>query len=281
VISITLDWLAGTFKENSNELHSFLALYASDKGSLPETARHGYSAAYRSQDEVVCMWNDDRPEMGYHVILGGSAIRATCERLKVSQETILAAFLRSGISTTRLDLALDLAETEVQLSAIWHALQGGENCGTARTFGHIESEKSGETIYVGSRQSEKFIRIYNKAAQVGNEHALWYRFEVETKGMVARALAVSLHNTRDWYSVFATIARTMVNLPRVASFTAFFPEEHCEIGMPKLEKQTDREKWIADQVISAVAKHYIDNPSSVAVTRLLETLNLIDRQRTE
>ena len=39
----------------------------------------------------------------------------------------------------------------------------------------------GKTIYIGSRSSEKMIRIYDKAAEQ-NQEGVWIRYEIETKG---------------------------------------------------------------------------------------------------
>lgn len=279
MLTITLDWLAFTFKEMTHEAHEFITVYAGDKNSSPETAFHGYSASYRTEAGVICSWNDDRPEMGYHIVMGGSTIRELCSMYKISQTKLLEEVIRSGANITRLDIAKDLREAEVQLSSIWSALQSGKNSGTARTFGRIESNDNGYTIYIGSRQSEKFIRIYNKAAQSGLSEELWFRFELETKGMFSRAIARELVNRQDWGLVFDTVARGMVDLGKSSSLVQFYGVEGVPIGLPKLEHQTDREKWIATQVIAAVSRHYIDNPNSEAVARLISTLNLIDRQR--
>ena len=279
MLSITLDWLAFTYKENTHEMHDFMALYASDKNSHPATAYHGYSASYQTEDGVICSWNDDRQEMGYHVVLGGSAIRALCTRKELSQETLLREVIRSGASVTRLDLATDLREVSIQLSSIWSALESGHNRGSSRKFGQIVSNDGGHTIYVGSRQSEKFIRVYDKAAQEGLPQELWFRFEIETKGMVARALAKLLLDTGQWKNIFDGCALGMVDLRPNSSFEEFFRKGDVPIGVPKLERQTDRERWIAEQVVAAVAKHYIENPYSSAVTRLIDTLLLIAQQR--
>src|SRR6476620_6969970 len=277
MLSITLDWLAFTWKEKTREQANFMALYANSKNSTPETAHHGYSASYRTQEGVICSWNDDRPEMGCHVVLGGSAIRNVCQNKEISQQTLLREAVQSGGSVTRLDLATDCVGEHVRLPLIWKSLQNGDNSGTARTFGQIESNNGGHTIYIGSRQSEKFIRIYDKAAQSDLSKELWFRFEIETKGMVARSIAALLLDTGRWEDIFNGCANGMVNLPNNPEYQKFFGQADVPIGIPKLEKQSDRERWIDEQVISAVIKHAVEHPDSAAVERLFEALKCVLR----
>jgi hypothetical protein len=227
------------------------------------------------------MWNPDRSEMGHHVIFSGSALRNIFEHHGISSEAILRVASHAGASFTRLDLAKDAQDVDISLERVWGSLQHKSLPGNARTFGKIESNDGGFTIYIGSRQSEKFVRIYDKAAESKLSGKLWYRFEVETKGMVARAVAVSLRQSNNWGGVFDSIVLGMVGQPESVSLENFFSDGNVPIGLPKSERHTDREKWIEGQVIPAVAKHFIENPQSAAVDRLRKTLDLIDRQRKE
>lgn len=96
--------------------------------------------------------------------------------------------------------------------------------------------------------------------------------------MVARALATILIEGASWNAAFDTIALHMVDLPQCKDYKAFYPKSIVEIGIPKLEKKSDREKWIETQVTPAVAKHLVEFPDSEAVNRLMALLELIKRQ---
>lgn len=276
MITITLDWIAFTFLQDTENAAKWIHRFARNTSSVAITARNGYRAAYRTKENVDVFWNVDRPEMGYHVIIAGTAIRNICEHYELDQEALLETVLHAGGSITRLDLAKDLTGEECSLDNIYQALERGEHKGTARTFSQIHSLNGGNTIYVGSRQSEKFIRIYDKAAQVGVPQGLWKRYELETKGMVARALASKLMERRSWGGAFDSIATGMVNLEASTDYQAFFPPGNPIIGIPKLEKKSDREKWIEDQVIPAVVKHYIEHSSSKAIALLRSMLDQVD-----
>ena len=68
------------------------------------------------------------------------------------------------------------------------------NTGKSRRYSLIQSNLGGQTLYVGSRASEEFGRVYDKGAESGGGFplgALW-RYEVELKGDAAKSAASSL-----------------------------------------------------------------------------------------
>ncbi len=281
MLTITIDWLAINFRSWVDETGTFERAYASFGNPQDAAARFGYSSARVDDNGTVTMWNDDRDDMGHHFIFSGSALRNLFANTSVQPLALLLACIDYGGNISRLDLAKDLTEQTFDYEAVYQSLKSGTTGGNTRTFSKLESGENGYTIYMGSRQSERFARLYNKAAQSNLPDALWARFEIETKGMVARAVATSLVKSHDWSGTFDGIVLGMVGNAKAAYLEQFFIPGNVPIGLPKIERQTDRERWIESQVITAVSRHYIDNPNSEAVARLIETLNLIDRHRGE
>jgi Replication initiation factor len=279
VLTITMDWLAINFKEYTYAAEQFMRTYASIAPTQNTTPRFGYSDATVDDNGSIVQWNPDRPDMGYHVIFSGSALRNIFSLTPIQPRPLLRACIDAGGNISRLDLAKDCTETPIDLSAIYQQIEQGVWRGPARKFSRVTSNDGGYTIYIGSRQSERYIRIYDKAAEQALADTNWKRLECETKGMLARSVGLALANTSDWARVFDNVVRGAIWLPRSPDWLSFFPVGIVPIGLPKETKETDREAWIAGQVIAAVAKHYIDNPNSEAVARLLATLQLIDRQR--
>lgn len=278
-ITICIDWLSVTFKEHTHDCEAFLCRYTRSNPTVSATPRFGYSDARTDAMGVLSLWHNDYAAMGLHEVFSGSTLRNLFERSGVASSEILESAIDAGGRITRLDLALDAQDEQISLSNIAAALNRGENTGTSRAFSEIKSNDSGHTIYVGSRQSEKFIRIYDKAAQEGLTGNDWKRFEIETKGDVSRALSHMLATNDDWGSVFTGLAKGMLTLRNCDDYAAWFLYNKVETGLPKIEKQTDREAWIDTQVTSAIAKHLIEHPDSVAVKRLMDTLNLIYKQQ--
>jgi len=279
MITITIDWLSVNFKEFTNATNDFMRTYASFPPTLPSTPRFGYGEATVDDNGTIVQWNVDRPDMGYHFIFSGSALRNIFSKTPIQQPTLLRAAIDAGCSISRLDLAKDITETPIDLPTIYQSLERGEARGTTRKFGRVTSNDNGYTIYIGSRQSERFIRLYDKAAEQGLANRDWKRLEVETKGMVARSVALALTNTNDWSQIFDNVVRGAIWLPKNADWLAFFPMGIVTIGLPKETKETDREKWIESQVTPAVAKHWIEHPESKAVQALIDMLLIIAQQR--
>ena len=274
-VTITLDWISFTYKEMTHESEAWLNQYTDTETATPATPRHGYSAASSEKNGILHMWNLEREEMGHHVIINGSCLRDIVEYRGISQQTLLQEILNSGASVTRLDLAKDAKDVYVDYGDIWSDLERGEYKGSAQKTARMQGSDGGNTIYVGSRTSDRFMRLYDKAAQTGNADILWSRLEIEYKGMVARAVSTVLARDVHWSSVFNNEVSRMLSLSEQSTFRVFVDSDDCAIGVPKIEKQVDREKWIDKQVIKAVCQHYIEYPDSDAVKRLIETLNFL------
>jgi len=279
LLTITIDWLSVTFKRENKREDEFIREYACYPTVTPSNARNGYTSGQTDGSGVQLLWNVDREEMGRHTVFSGSALRFIIEQRGIHMETLLRDCANAGGYITRLDLAKDSRGQAIDLPSIYQSLERQGNTGTARNWTELRSNNGGYTLYVGSRTSEKFIRIYDKAAESQLPNELWQRFEIETKGVVARAISASLLNTANWGDVFDTIARAMVSPLQCSAYQQFFSERNISIALPKIERHSDREKWIGEQVIEAVAKHFIDHPQSEAVDRLRRTLDLIDKQR--
>lgn len=279
MLTISLDWLAVTFKEVTHASEAFIHQYASAPTVQAAAARNGYTDAQIDSNGVQLLWNPDYSSMGQHAVFSGSSLRNLFTSGLVQPQTLLHACIDAGGSISRLDLAKDFTEGEIDYEAVYKSLKQGVAGGTARNFAFLQSANNGATVYIGSRQSERFVRLYDKAAEQDLPDALWSRLEVETKGMVARAVATSLIKSGDWSGTFDAVVLGMVGDAKKCNLSQFFTEGRVPIGLPKIERQSDREAWISTQCIPAIAKHFIDNPNSEAVERLRKTLDLIDKQR--
>lgn len=165
--TVTIDWLAITIKEPKHEPEDTLGLIARDTKTYPNVPTNGYDTAIRTSGGICAMWHTSRAEMGVHIVISGSALRELLERCEISQRDILRELSNTGGRFTRLDLAKDVRGIQIDLDGIYKAISAGKTKGTARKFAQMHSPNGGNTIYVGSRESERFIRIYDKAAQSG------------------------------------------------------------------------------------------------------------------
>lgn len=268
MINITIDWIAITFKEYDNDASQFMAYHALAGKTVSATPRNGYTAAVRDENGVLRMWHNYRPDMGVHVIFAGSALRSIFERSSVQPREILSNAQDLGGRVTRLDLAKDATAEAVNMEKIWNSLEAGKFRGTARKHAQMRGLKAGHTIYIGSRTSERFIRLYDKASEQNIGGLDWKRLELELKGQCARAAATAIVNGEGMSRPFDAHVNDMVKFDNEPEWEKFFPDHDPDFSMPKIEKTTDRETWILSQVVPAVREHIKHVGMSVAIKAL-------------
>lgn len=137
----------------------------------------------------------------------------------------------------RLDVAIDV-ETEERPQAYYDAYKGG----LSKAF---EVSPSGETFYLGSRKSDKFMRIYRYNAPHERAHLL--RFEIQYKREFARAAA--WHITQNGIRAFAMSALSEYPLP-----TEHITEGEYDPFFIARKSQGDTILWLDKQVRPAILK---------------------------
>lgn len=188
----------------------------------------------------------DVRQQGIMAVFPGRA----CEALMSPERTLYRAW-EHGWVATRLDAAFDVTEageTVIQLADTYRAKHGLEG---ARAF-NLRASRAGDTLYIGSRHSERFLRVYDKAAE---QHAegYWVRVELEMKGAVAKAWMGAL--TKGARAVAGEVVR-ILDLPetRVAqAIEDFGLGDNTHKVLPR-KAIGDREKWLMGDVTSAFEK---------------------------
>lgn len=120
--------------------------------------------------------------------LDGSAIFSTGEDAMYLTAMLVDDYDVTEVKTTRIDVCLDVAMQENAKGCLRKIRDSAHfkeaNDRAKREYTLIESS-TGETLYIGSRQSGRFGRIYDKSASYGLTEGWVYRFEIETKKQVA------------------------------------------------------------------------------------------------
>lgn len=269
MISLTIDWLSFTIKDETNAHGYYLANCCPDK-ETPVTPKFGYTNGFTCPPGILRFTNLARPDMGTHYVYSGSTLAALYQA-EVTPFAVLREALRWNARITRLDLAKDAIDERCDLESIWQNIQAGHYTGSAQAHSRVQSDNGGYTIYIGSRSSEKFIRLYDKGAETHSVQN-WKRLELELKGDVAKNIAKAL-NQADVHvgGVFDTILAGMCSI--ACQSWQLFRSGDIPIGIPKFEKQTDRETWVSTQVHPAVVALLTSNPDSKAVYNLYKALD--------
>lgn len=224
-LSACVDWLAFTITELSSvqKVMEFLGFDVREFSKAPRGAM-GYKSMYRLDGYPVSVLYDGAEDMGIHVNISGSAVayciaayrrklssgcnpfdgRPTMEVPDFSM-TALSCFLKDLKEIghiTRMDLAVDDVGPAQYFSCaeIEGYLMENRVVSKFRKF-HTDKDYQmggqviGHTIYLGSRKSEVFLRIYDKRleqAAKDPEHASdlpWVRWEIELKNDRAQMAA--------------------------------------------------------------------------------------------
>lgn len=156
-----MNWLSGyTHVENFNYAHVFVA---------PNDMRQ--KVAVRSTGQELAHWRT----MGN------------------TDERFLAHCYQIGGSPSRIDIAFDCRGFGIEplrMYADWKAKKFTTRAKTVHPYSKGVMQPNGTieestTLYIGSRESSTFIRVYEKGKQVG-DGTDWVRIEIEVKGEQAK-----------------------------------------------------------------------------------------------
>jgi DNA relaxase NicK len=191
-VGFSLDWLSFTVKGISDTTVARALLFGQDMSSYIEVPHMmGYSYAVRHPFGHFIMSNSKRSDMGVHVMFSGGALNELLQG-GIDQFKLIRWAISEGAKVTRIDLAVDLYGTPVDLDKLYKSKQVKGQEGAARTRERRTKDDGGYTIYFGSRKSDKLLRVYNKAADMGMPGVEWTRFEMEFHRDVANEVAAAV-----------------------------------------------------------------------------------------
>lgn len=256
----TIDWLSYTIHWNQEPLQRFRKVFNHERIAtaltnvtgawVPERPRQNYPFVVSSASApgLSCLASQPDSPMGIHVSWSGSALQT------VNPRAVLRQALAMGANVTRIDIAIDTPRW-LDLSGMHNELTDGLAETRARDWNLITGRK-GQTLYVGSRTSEKFLRIYDKAAEQGTDYT-WYRIELECKGDFARGVA--LHVDANGYDYYGDIIRGFCNWPINHQWLDLTASPTLLEGIPRPDKTRDTFAWLMKSVVPSVAKLLIED----------------------
>lgn len=203
---------------------------------------------------------------GIRVTMSGSYL------LTVKTYPIIKNIKDFGLNVTRVDVAIDVKGAGVTVPQFAEAYRKGHT-GRKYVNSYVEGT-TGSTFYIGSRTSEKMVRIYDKAAESGKEGD-WIRFELECKGDSAIGALNSLYK-RD-FGVFAGLIASMYGVPDSA-LNHLFRDVITE-GDIKIQKdESDGLGWWIKSVAPALSRLKRETPEryKVVISILADNGHLLD-----
>lgn len=211
-----IDWLAFTIKETKLSVILEEIFRIKLENWTPLTMQlYGYQKSCGSNG-ITVLYNDadGTGQQGVHCILSGNAIR---QYNKINSITDLINRVKK-IETAkfkRIDLTLDVVNANM-LSFIKNSVIDEKYKTRYKKYTKIQQfntkngEKTAETYYFGSRQSENMVRIYDKAAEQKIEADIC-RIEIELKKNSAHKVALDISNKEDLQAIVNGILKNNLN----------------------------------------------------------------------
>jgi phage replication initiation protein len=214
-LTASIDWLSFTVfdLETVDDVISFLGYSPQEFSSLPKGGM-GYKSMMKLEGYPVSILYDGKEDMGIHVTISGKAIPEVVRSYRASQaidtpfgqgfsvsfdSSFMIDFLRAVKEigqVSRIDLAIDdFGCKYFSTDDLVQALTDGRCVSKFRTWRNVcektmTGEKTGHTVYMGSRTSEIFLRVYDKRLEQRKQgmdgqtpiDTEWIRWEFELKG---------------------------------------------------------------------------------------------------
>lgn len=315
-LRVSIDWLGFTFfaYPSPYDVINYLGFSDADFSICP--GANGYKSSLRHNTYAVSVLYDGSDNMGIHVNISGSAVSYALEcfidslkmltpfgdyAIEYSDESMMVRYLRhiseSG-KFTRVDLAIDDMGCNYYSVNDMRDICDSDRCMSRFRSYRPEYERSfngsitGNTLYIGKRTSDVFLRIYDKRLEQIKKADTdcgydWVRWELELKhdranmavdylisGISLGAVAIGILS-----NYFRVVVKCDSNISRCSSEPLWekFTEnvEKLRLTISKPEKTLDSKKeWIIKQCMPSISAivAYENGDMSFITNRLSDAL---------
>jgi len=188
--------------------------------------------------------------MGVSVDYPGSALKQVEPIMELQHAVAI------GGQVSRLDIAIDTDEAW-DVEDFRKAIKSGEVDTRARKAG-VYDGLNGWTVYVGSRSSEKFLRIYDKAAETKTTDP-WTRIELECKGDFAQSIAKGIN--AEGYGMIPLVIRAFAHFPTLPCWERVTGGGGVYLATPKVERHSNTRGWLLQTVAPVLVRMVNNDPS--------------------
>lgn len=250
-----IDWISATAFDRRGT-NKVCPLELSEYGSWKLTrGGMGYDLGAKHDTGIRQYSSTKREDMGTHVVYSGMALKRVEEHVELKPLELLKYHLFRGDKISRLDVAVDLFNTGVDISEFETAFVNGDCKTQAKTGTKVQSlTGQGHTFYIGSRKArKKLLRIYDKASEQGLAGD-WIRIEMQVMGEPASVLSYRLCNGKSQSKDIITAIAGFCSFPTVDIWNELMDnKESYKLGSISSEKG-DTRRWLREQCVPALAK---------------------------
>lgn len=225
-----------------------------------ETPHYGYIQAWSLGLGGVIQYNPYREDMGISVVLPGQLLK------ELGWRQFLNIALEKG-HVSRIDVTCDVMDDQFDCEGLYKLVDQGLAVTKARGVSFITS-KTGQTLYVGKRTSDRMLRLYDKGGESGGQRGIHWRIEAEIKGKASMSVARRmLADTSSAYELFKSI----LECPGHRGYTEAIGSDFTEQGFETEKRRKDTMAWLCGLVAKTLADQERLNQGSLQ--QFLQSVN--------
>jgi len=240
ILSQKLHWIEGTFKKgNAVSVPDILPSKFVECRPFKS-----YAVGSLYEDGRILLTHPDRPEMGSHLIWQGQA----CDDCPIDHIWLLNHLIQAGFSFTQLDMAIDVINCNLRPQKATEEIKLGRCKTRARKAPRRDDAmEPGYTQYVGKKTSEIFLKLYDKAEEMGivADHT---RIELTARHARADHAARQIVSGTD----FRAMAVAFADFPAWREWQAIM--DVMPVKLPSERHETNTERWLLEQCAPALAR---------------------------
>jgi len=203
-----------------------------------------YNKGQENAQGIKLFWHDTRPAQGKHIILSGS----TLTRLGENTYGVLNWIRDEEYHISRIDLCVDVTHTNLNpRNATYHLNKGQYKSHAHSAPRWDDSLQAGYTQYIGKKTSETYVRIYDKASEMGVSFK-WVRCEIVLQGDRATP---ALHAYLRDNSVRGLLSN-FIKFPNWKKWNAIL--QATPVTLEVIPKETATRAWLMGSVAKSIAK---------------------------
>lgn len=258
--SFAVDWIRATTKHHSvSQLVNAYGYGFKFEDWASFEPPNGYDCGLQNPYGHQVMWCTYRDDMGVNIQFPGRSC-AELHSAGVDVLQIVQELSEEQFKFTRLDLAIDLKGVYIDIVALLDCEHSGSANNDPELYVKGRKARGGATLYVGSRKSEKHLRIYDKAKERKLKNVLWTRLEIELKGRTSTKVAKKLVGmTAKEAGVMTQRMIKGIYNPENEAIQQALEVEPLKVGSTKNEAHNTYD-WMMSSVSKTLARLIIEMP---------------------
>jgi len=252
-IGFSLDWFRVTLAYGRDDFRDYQPITQGGELRDRKPMRPYHDA--KENKYMSIHWSDSHPEWRVMVEMTGKQL-SDYRKDGHSIEHLFKWAIAMGARFTRIDFAVDLFDTGGNPLDVLHCFHTSQLDTVAKSCSVVEKTRRdvslGATVYVGSRASERLIRVYDKGKQT-KTRLDWIRVEIEVKGKRAMQFGNLIEQEGLDPAGKAYIA-DVIEWSDIPWFESIWKDDYTPIDIDAIGRpETDRERWLRVVVIPVIA----------------------------